>query len=532
MRRSSISLLCLAILATHALVAAPQVDAGGRAQKTRQSAAADAQVAVAVTSEPKADRPGQTIALDWKTLVSRLPALKPDRVLVADLATGKQVAPQTVDANGDGHIDELIFQSDFAAREPTKVFLIKAAGERVQAVEPRKDASAKGLSAPLKVSFLTKASRGNGAVQSWSKKVADTILATYPDYKSLNQPRWHYENGFLLAAIFELWQRDKDPKYLQYIKTWVSQYVKDNGALDEKTFNKEEYQLDDILPGRLLISLHRPTGEEKYKKAAYELTEQLKRQPRTKEGGYWHKNVYAHQMWLDGLYMAGPYSVEFAQAFNEPRLFDEAAHQIILIYQRTHDPKTGLLFHGWDESKSLVWADPQKGTSPEFWARAMGWYMMAIVDCLDSLPMDHPKRSELIKVLQSLSASLAKYQDQQTGLWYQVVDKGSRPDNWHETSATAMFAYALAKGVRKGYLDARYRAIASKAYQGILDHHVYLDEAGRFYLTGTVYVGTLNPKVSKGDYESYVSTARQANDIKGVAAFLWASLEMEKIVAR
>jgi unsaturated rhamnogalacturonyl hydrolase len=234
-------------------------------------------------------------------------------------------------------------------------------------------------------------------------------------------------------------------------------------------------------------------------------------------------------MWLDGIYMASLFSIEFARAFNEPPLFDEACHQITLAHRHTIDAKTGLLYHGWDESRTQAWADKQTGASPEFWGRAIGWYAMALVDALDSLPKDHAKRSELIKILQSLAASLARYQDQRTGLWYQIIDKGDRSDNWLETSSTSMFVYALAKGARLGYIDARYGERAKRAYQGILNNHLYRDEAGRFYLTGTAWIGTLNPRISKGDYDSYVGTARQLNDIKGVAAFLWASLEMERM---
>jgi unsaturated rhamnogalacturonyl hydrolase len=216
--------------------------------------------------------------------------------------------------------------------------------------------------------------------------------------------------------------------------------------------------------------------------------------------------------------------VEFARAFDAPHYFDEAVHQITLMYRHTHDPKTGLLYHGWDETKTQVWAYPERGTSPEFWGRAIGWYSMALVDCLDYLPAEHSGRPKIIDIFQNLAASIATYQDPNSGLWYQVLDKGDRPDNWHETSCSAMFAYAFAKGVRKGYLDSTFRECTEKAYQGLVSHYVYLDEKGHFYLTDTVKVGSLR---SKADYEYYVSTERRTNDFKGVAAFLYASLEME-----
>ena len=395
------------------------------------------------------------------------------------------------------------------------------------------DSYTKRLRFPLKITYLKSVPESRAAVRSWARQVADTVLATYPDPATLNQPpRWHYDNGFFLAGLLELWRRDQEPRYLQYVKGWVDLYVDNEGGFRDKAINWEEHELDDILPGRVLISLYQITKDEKYRKAARRLTEQLAKQPRTSEGGYWHKHVYTRQMWLDGIYMAGPYSVEYAANFNEPALYDEAVKQITLIHRNTHDPKTGLLYHGWEETKTLPWANPQTGASPEFWGRAIGWYMMALVDELDYLPQSHPGRGELVTILQNLSASLLKYQDARTGFWYQVVDKPTRAGNWPESSATSMYAYAFAKGFRKGYLGPQYAAAARKAYKGLLDRSVYLDDAGRVYFADTVYVGTLNPKVSKGDYDYYVTTARQTDDLKGVAAFLWTSLEMEKLNAR
>jgi rhamnogalacturonyl hydrolase YesR/polygalacturonase len=364
-------------------------------------------------------------------------------------------------------------------------------------------------------------------VHSWAGKVADSILTTYPNPKTLHNHHpgeWCYQNGFFVNALFALWQKTKCQDYWQYLMNWVDVFVTDDGVIDEQKYKREKYNLDNILPGRLLISLYQETQDEKYRKAALYLMEQLKKHPRTSEGGYWHKQIYPYQMWLDGIYMAELFSVEFARTFDAPHYFDEAAHQIILIHSHTYDPKTGLLYHGWDETKTQVWAHPERGTSPEFWGRAIGWYTMALAECLDILPEKHPRRKTLVEIFQNLANSVAHYQDPQTGLWYQVLDKGDRPDNWHETSCTAMFAYAFARGVRKGYLDDSFREQAEQAYQGLIDHYVYLDENGYFYLTDTVKVGSL---CSKADYEYYVTTERRVNDFKGVSAFLYASLEME-----
>lgn len=363
---------------------------------------------------------------------------------------------------------------------------------------------------------------------SWAGTLANSVLATYPDPRDLHNHHpgeWCYQNGFFMNALFALWQRTRQQKYWQYLLNWVTVFMNDDGVIDEKQYKCEEYNLDNILPGRLLLSLYQETKNEKYKNTAFYLMDQLKNHPRTSEGGYWHKQIYPYQMWLDGIYMVEPFSVEFARTFDDPQYFDEAVHQITLIHKHTHDPKTGLLYHGWDETKTQIWAHPERGTSPEFWGRAIGWYLMALVDCLDSLPENHVGRDKIIAILQNLAASLTTYQDSNTGLWYQVLDKGDRPDNWHETSCTAMFAYAFAKGVRKGYLDPGFRDKAETAYQGLLDRCVYLDEDDRFYLTDTVSIGSLR---SKADYAYYVTTERRTNDFKGVAAFFYASLELEQ----
>jgi unsaturated rhamnogalacturonyl hydrolase len=184
------------------------------------------------------------------------------------------------------------------------------------------------------------------------------------------------------------------------------------------------------------------------------------------------------------------------------------------------------MYHGWDESKNKVWAHPEKGTSPSFWGRAIGWYMMALVDCLDYVPENNPGRKELISIFQKLSKSLLKYQDPNSNLWYQVIDKGSEEGNWIETSCSAMFTYAYAKGFRKGYLDKTYLVASHKAFDSIVNNYIYFDDAGRLYLDQTVKVGTLNFKTSKADYLYYVSSERRINDYKGLGALLFAAIEL------
>jgi unsaturated rhamnogalacturonyl hydrolase len=208
----------------------------------------------------------------------------------------------------------------------------------------------------------------------------------YPDPSklSIHSPgKWSYEYGLFLNAGFELWQRTKKQEYLDYMKKWADNFVDDKGQMTVQQYDVSEYKLDDILPGRLFISLYTVTKEEKYKIAAERFVDQLHHQPRTADGGYWHKQIYPHQMWLDGILMGDVFSAQFASVFKDPKGYDDAIQQIKIIAKHTTDPATGLMYHGWDESKNKIWAHPEKGTSPEFWSRAIGWYMMALVQCLD-----------------------------------------------------------------------------------------------------------------------------------------------------
>jgi unsaturated rhamnogalacturonyl hydrolase len=226
--------------------------------------------------------------------------------------------------------------------------------------------------------------------------------------------------------------------------------------------------------------------------------------------------------------MAEPFYAEYAASFNEPEVFDDIAKQYILMETHSRDPKTGLLYHGWDESKQQRWADPQTGHSPNFWARAVGWYAMALVDTLDYFPQDHPKRAELLAILKRLALAIEKYQDPQSGLWYDVLDKGKEKGNYFEASASSMFVYALAKAVREGYLPASYFKVAQKGYDGIKSQFIEPTPAGGVNLKGAVSVSGLggNP-YRDGSYEYYLSERVVTNDPKGVGAFLMAANEME-----
>jgi unsaturated rhamnogalacturonyl hydrolase len=358
--------------------------------------------------------------------------------------------------------------------------------------------------------------------QAWSVLMANSMMQRNP----LLSRRWHYEPGVALLALKQVWLKTGKREVFDYVKRNIDEFVRPDGSI--RTYRLEEYNLDQINEGKLLFFLHETTGNERYRKAAFLLREQLRTHPRTSEGGFWHKQIYPHQMWLDGIYMASPFYAEFARRFGEPEGLDDVARQITVIEAHTRDPKTGLLYHAWDESRSQRWADPMTGCSPNLWGRAMGWVAMALPDVLDHMPEDHPQRGRLITIFRTTVDALARVQDPASGVWYQVLDQGDRPGNYLESSASCMFVYAIAKGVRYGYLDEEYLAVARKGYEGILAEFVTVDEQGLANLDGICAVAGLGGTPYRdGSYEYYVSEKTIANEYKGVGPFIMASLEME-----
>src|SRR3954451_13822170 len=333
--------------------------------------------------------------------------------------------------------------------------------------------------------------------------------------------RWNYEQGVLLKGIEGVWYNTGDGRYFRYIQHITDRFVNDDGTI--RTYKPDEYNIDTVLPGRNLLLLYKVTGQDKYRKAAAALREQLKTHPRTNEGGFWHKKIYPYQMWLDGLYMGEAFYAEYAATFHDNVAFDDIAKQFIWMEAHVRDAKTGLLYHGWDESKQQRWSNPHTGLSPNFWSRAIGWYAMALVDTLDYFPQDHPRRADLIAILKRLAPAIEKYQDSKSGVWYQVTDKPTEKGNYFEASGACMFVYALAKGVRHGYLSEHYFAVAEKGYQGILNRFIKADARGQVNLEGTVGGAGLggNP-YRDGSYQYYISEKIVTNDPKGIGAFLMA----------
>jgi unsaturated rhamnogalacturonyl hydrolase len=361
----------------------------------------------------------------------------------------------------------------------------------------------------------------------WSIRIAESEMQRHPNLFSYV---WDYGAGTTLKGFDALWRSTNDSRYFNYIKSTVDFVVGNNGMI--WGYNKYAYNLDMINEGRLLLTLYNQTGQAKYKIAADTLHKQLAGQHRVSEGGFWHKDIYPYQMWLDGVFMANPFYTEYGKIFNEPADFDDVAMQIIVMEKHARDEVTGLLYHGWDESKQMSWANSITGCSPCFWGRGVGWYSMALVDVLDNFPIDNPDRIKIIAVLQRLAEALKKVQDPEYGTWYQVLDQGTRAGNYRESSASCDFVYTLAKAVNKGYIDQSYWDVVKKGYAGILNEFITIDQDEKVNVIQTCQGAGLggNP-YREGTYEYYIDKTRtgiSTNDSKTVGPFILASLELEK----
>ena len=369
---------------------------------------------------------------------------------------------------------------------------------------------------------------------NWSERMTLSEMKRFPEAWMLDffkTPKWSYPNGLVLKGAEELYKKNGKKEYFDYIKGYAEEMVNADGSI--KTYKIKNYNIDMLNSGNVLLYLYSVDKQDKYLKALQLLRSQLNDHPRTSEGGFWHKQIYPHQMWLDGLYMGEPFYANYTQMFDKGdsanKAYDDIVNQFDLIQKHLKDPKTGLLYHGWDESKEQAWADKQTGLSPNFWGRAMGWYGMAIVDVLDFLPQNHPGRARLISYLNSYSEALVKVQDSKTGLWYQVLDKGGEKGNYLEASASSMFVYTFAKGARKGYLPTSYKTIAKKGYDGIIKNLISVEKDGTVNLNQNCAVAGLGgTPYRSGTYEYYVNEEIRPNDPKGTGPFILASLELEK----
>jgi unsaturated rhamnogalacturonyl hydrolase len=363
---------------------------------------------------------------------------------------------------------------------------------------------------------------------SWAERMSLTLIKAHPEAwsmrKSDGEYRWAYTQGLVLTGMERLYKKNGDERLYHYIKGYADYHVREDGTIPSVAI--DEYNIDSVSPGKLLFFLYEKTRDPRYLKAIKFQRSQLDWHPRTTEGGFWHKLKYPWQMWLDGLYMGEPFYAQYETTYGDPAKLTDVVNQFVLSESKTRDPKTGLLYHGWDESRVQRWANPETGLSPHFWSRALGWYAMALVDTLDFFPQDHPQRQTLIDIYTRLIDALLPYQHK-SGLWYQVTIHGKREGNYLEASSSSMFAYAIAKGVRMGYLPEKYRAVADKTYDGLIRELVKVDKDGNVLLRSICRSAGLGGKPYRdGSYEYYISEPRDTNDAHGTGAFIIASVEL------
>jgi unsaturated rhamnogalacturonyl hydrolase len=365
----------------------------------------------------------------------------------------------------------------------------------------------------------------------WSARMANSVMTRYPELTDIHSKfynsatKWSYDVALVAQAIDKL--GSMDPAFEKYMQNYMDFFVGEDGEI--ATYKFCEFNLDKINPGNNLLILHERTGQEKYRKAAEQLIAQLEEQPHNPDGGFWHKGRYPYQMWLDGIYMSAPFMARYAQTFNEARWFEEVVRQITLIEGHTKDPETGLLYHAYDASRGMKWSDDETGCSPHFWGRAMGWYMMALVDALDFFPETHPGREELLGVLNRTSEAVAKVRDKESGLWYQVLDMGGSPGNYLEASASCMFVYAYAKGAHRGYLDEEYLSLAESSFESILEEFIVVEEDGLVSIDhGCFAAGPGGMPYRSVSYDYYINERKGKNDTKSVGPFILAAFELDR----
>ena len=375
----------------------------------------------------------------------------------------------------------------------------------------------------------------------WSVRIARSEMARQGErmFADANpKAKWSYTTPLFGLSLMRLGDHLGDASYTTYGARTATSFLAADGSIP--AYKKSEYNIDLVAPGKVLVRLWE-TGSAADRtpalRAAIEnLRDQMRTHPRTKEGGFWHKQRYPHQMWLDGLFMASPFLAHYAKTFDEPALFDEVAKQIVLMDKHAYDPATGLHFHAWDEARAQPWADKETGDSPGFWSRAIGWYAMAIVDTLEYLPADHPDAPKIREILGRVADGIARWQDPATGLWWQVTDQGAREANYLEGTASSMFVYSLAKAINQGALPAdKYLFTLRKGYAGLVRDLIRVDADDSVSLTRCCEVAGLGGKGQKGQprdgsFAYYVSEPIIDNDHKGVGPFISAGVELDRLL--
>ena len=343
--------------------------------------------------------------------------------------------------------------------------------------------------------------------------------------KSGGKSTWNYIDGCMIKAVVELYHITGNKKYLEFADSFINYFVNEDGSI--QSYDPKEYNLDNVNAGKTLFDLYKLTGREKYRKAIDTVYSQLKGQPRTSTGNFWHKMIYPNQIWMDGLYMAQPFYMQYEVEYNNKANCRDSYEQFLHVYDLMRDTRNGLYYHAYDDSREAFWCDPVTGLSDNFWLRALGWYAMALVDTMEVMPEEMAEeKARLGAVYKELIDAMLPYQDQESGMWYQVVNRGRIQPNYLETSGSAIFAYAIMKSVRLGYLDERYFAFGRKAFDGICEKYLS-EENDELQLGGICLVAGLgNKERREGTFDYYMREPVVKNEAKGVAPLILAYIEI------
>lgn len=374
------------------------------------------------------------------------------------------------------------------------------------------------------------------AEERWAEIITRSEMKRCPQVcytDSKTKLKWSYTGGLKVSAMLDVYEATKDEEIRKYVMQYADSFITADGNI--VSYKLTEYNIDMINSGKCLFQFYRLTGEERFKKAMYLLRSQLETHPRNVDGGFWHKKVYPNQVWLDGVYMATPFLAEYTATFDSDNkeAYADVVNQILMAARHNYDPKTGLFRHACDVSRQMGWADPETGQSQHCWGRALGWYMMAIVDALPFIPEGVEGRDSILVILQTIAKGVDKYKDKKTGLWYQVMDEPNRKGNYLESSCSAMFIYSLLKAVRLGYLPKKYKALAQRSYKSFVKHFIYwsIEQTEDRATEKLANIGSCCAvaglsKDRPGTFDYYINEKKQDNDPKVVGPFIRASLEM------
>ena len=381
------------------------------------------------------------------------------------------------------------------------------------------------------LSILISCSGGNKPISDpYYKRMAESEIVRNPESWMVDfskKIKWNYTHGLELQSMIEV-SKSSMMKSISNMEAYADTMINEDGTI--KTYVQEKYNIDHINPGKILFPIYEKTKKPKYLKALQLLRRQMETHPRISNGGFWHKKIYPHQVWLDGLYMAAPFLAEYGKRFNEPALFDEVTLQLTTAWDDLLDEESGLLYHGWDEKREQRWADPVTGRSPHFWSRSIGWYMMAIVDVLDFLPENHPQRSKVIDQLNQISQAIEKYRNSKTGMWYQITNLSNRQGNYLESSGSIMFIYSWIKGAQNGYLPKTFLDKGTEAYDQFINQFIRENEDGTISVTSVCSVAGLGgePRYRDGSFEYYISEPIRDDDPKAIGPFIMTSILLDK----